>query len=188
MNDRNQIPQDPGDDHTNWNQDENALRGLPPEEDLPQEGAFDDSAMPDEVLARYAKAYELAIARERASFEHVERRRQAFLSAVRDRARPATPTRICEVLQRVLTSENARALEIANDTLRLMARIAVTEGQEQLPLVRAALSRLSSAPYQTTGYDRLTLEGAATLMRRCYFPREAEGDQASTRSGKEGAA
>ncbi|MHB1071735.1 MAG: hypothetical protein ACYC3Q_02820 [Gemmatimonadaceae bacterium] len=160
-----------------WDQDENAQSGIPPEEELPQEGAFDGDLMPEDVLARHADAYRYAVERQRQEHARVETQRRAFLAAVRDRANPPTPRRLCEVLQRVLSSDNASAREIAADALRLVAQISIATGKDRASLVRALLTRLRCAPYHTIAYDRMTLQGAAALARQCYFSRDNEAER-----------
>lgn len=151
-----------------WFQDENAQRGFPPEEDLPQDGAYDGA--PEELIERFAEAERRAIALKRETVRRIEAERRAFLKRVRDRNTPATVQAVCALLRPVLSSDNARAVRLASESLTLIARIAVAPTAEKPADVRTLYTILANAPYETDGYDRDQLRGACELARRLYAP------------------
>ena len=165
-----------------WSQDECAQRGLPPEEDLPQEGAYGTNAI--ELIERVAESQRLALARQRDEVRRLEARRQRFFQQVQDRNTPVTPRRLCALLTPVLTSDNPGAVLLASDALALIARTVVSRGPAKSAHVRALFSRLSCGHYETEGVDRDHVRAAFTLARRLYNP--ALGSDAVQEPGERG--
>ena len=154
-----------------WSQDECAQRGLPPDEDLPQDGAYE--ATTDAVIEHFAASERRAMARQREEVRRLEARRQQFFQQVRDRNAPVTPRRLCALLTPVLTSDNPRAVLLASDALELLARTAVSHGPARSAHMRAFFSRLSCGYDETEGVDRDQFRAARTLAMRLYNPAKA---------------
>lgn len=162
------------DESVDLDADERLQRGLPSIEDYPQDGAYSDDT-PEEVVERFAEAYRAALTRQREEQRRFEDRKRRFEAAVRNRADPATPRRLSLMLERVLSSEDHKAVDLAARALALCASLAVAEGNERLEHVRRILLVLSSAPYQVKGLDRDHLRYASILARRMLM--EALGDR-----------
>lgn len=158
-----------------WSQDESAQHGYPQSEDLPQEGAYGEE-LPADVIERIVAARLAALKQARDDERIVAARRKRLMAQIRDKTIPATPLRLCALLQSVCSSDDARAVAVAHDALALVARIVTASGPDRTARVRSLLTRLSSAPYESTGFDRHQLLAAATLARRCFF--------GATQSGK----
>lgn len=165
-----------------WSQDECAQRGLPPEEDLPQDGAYE--ATTDAVIERFAAAERRAIARQREEVGRLEASRQRFFQQVRDRNTPVTPRRLCALLTPVLTSDNPRAGLLAREALELIARSVVSYGPASSAHMRPLFSRLSCGHRETEGVDRDHFRAALKLATRLYNP--AIASDASHELGERG--
>lgn len=151
-----------------WSQDECAQRGLPPEEDLPQDGAY--GALSETLVERFAESERRAFSRQREEVRILEAKRRQFFQRVRDRNTPVTSRRLCALLTPVLTSDNPRAVLLASDALALIARAAVSNEPEQSAHLRALFTCLSCAPFETEGVDRDQLRAVCMLARRLFAP------------------
>ncbi|HEY0995617.1 MAG TPA: hypothetical protein VGD77_06485 [Gemmatimonadaceae bacterium] len=163
------------DERVDLDTDELMQRGLPPIEDLPQDGAYSEDP-PEEVVERFADAYRAALTKQREEQKRFEERKRRFEAGIRNRAVPATPRRLSVMLERVLASEDHKAVDLAARALALCAFLAVAAGNERLEFLRRILLVLSSAPYQTKGFDRDHLRYASILARRMH--QEALGERA----------
>lgn len=151
-----------------WSQDENFQRGLPSPEDCPQEGAFDEG-VPEEIIERFAQAQRAADERQRAEERIHEQRRKQILALIRDRNRPPSWRLISSYLERVMRSEDARAVAVARSAGEQLARVVSTTGDARLPHVQALLARLANAPYESSGIDRELLEAARHASRMLFL-------------------
>lgn len=165
-----------------WSQDEGAQYGFPAPEEMPQDGAYDGELPPD-VIDRLAAAQLAALQKAREHERIVADRRKRLMAAVRDRTAPATPSRLSRMLQAVRSSADPKAVQVAEDALALVARIATSTGPERGARIRGLLTRLSNAPYESSGYDRQQLLAAMTLARRCYLDSPNGGNNALNGSG-----
>lgn len=165
-----------------WSQDEGAQYGFPAPEEMPQEGAY-DGELPSDVIDRLAAAQLAALNKAREYERIVAERRRRLMAAVRDRATPATPARLCRMLQAVRSSTDPKAVTVAEEALALIARIATaTEGQRRAR-IRGLLVRLGNAPYESSGFDRQQLLAALVLARRCYLETPNRGNNALNGAG-----